>query len=49
MISRLRRLLFPELEVHVTARQVDGPPGPEETRITTDLRDVRFEPETLNV
>jgi hypothetical protein len=49
MISRLRRLLFPELEVHVTARQVDGPPWPEETRITTDLRDVRFEPETLNV
>jgi hypothetical protein len=49
MISRLRRLLFPEPEVHVTARQVEGPPWPEETRITTDLRDVRFEPKTLNV
>lgn len=47
MISRLRRLLFPE--VRVTAREVDGPPWPDETRITADLRDVRFEPETLNV
>jgi hypothetical protein len=25
MISRLRRLIFPEPEVHVTARQVEGP------------------------
>src|SRR4029453_13293039 len=38
-----------EPEVHVTARQVEGPPWPEETRITTDLGDVRFEPKTLNV
>jgi hypothetical protein len=49
MISRLRRLLFPEPELQVTARQVEGPAWPAESRITADLRDVRFEPETLNV
>jgi hypothetical protein len=49
MISRLRRFLFPEPEVHVTAREVEGPPWPRETKMTADLRDVRFEPETLNV
>ena len=49
MISRLRRLLFPEPELQVTARQVEGPAWPAESRITADLRDVRFKPETLNV
>ena len=49
MISRLRRLLFPEPEVRVTAREAEGPTWPEETKITADLRDVRFEPETLNI
>jgi hypothetical protein len=47
VISRLRRLFFPT--VRVSAREVEGPPPPRETRIRTDLRDIRFEPETPNV
>jgi hypothetical protein len=47
VISRLRRLFFPT--VRVSAREVEGPPGPRETRVRDDLRDVRFEPETPNV
>jgi hypothetical protein len=47
VISRLRRLFFPA--VGVSAREVEGPPPPRETRIRTDLREIRFEPETPNV
>jgi hypothetical protein len=47
VISRLRRLLFPT--VRVSAREVEGPPEPRETRVRVDLRNVRFEPETPNV
>jgi hypothetical protein len=47
VISRLWHRLFPP--VRVTAREVEGPPWPEETRVTRDLRDLRFESETLNV
>jgi hypothetical protein len=47
VISRLRRLFFPA--VRVSAREVEGPPPPRETRVRDDLRDVRYEPETPNV
>jgi hypothetical protein len=47
VISRLRRLLSPA--VRVSAREVEGPPAPRETRVREDLRDIRFEPETPNV
>jgi hypothetical protein len=47
VISRLRRLFFPI--VRVRAREVEGPPGPRETRVREDQRDIRFQPETPNV
>jgi hypothetical protein len=47
VISRLRRLFFPT--VGVRARQVEGPPGPRETRVREDQFDIRFQPETPNV
>jgi hypothetical protein len=46
VISRLRRLFFP---TGVRARQVEGPPGPRETRVREDQFDIRFQPETPNV
>ena len=47
MISRLRRLFLPEVGVQV--REVEGPEWPAETRVSQDLRDIRYEPETPNV
>jgi len=47
VISRLRRLFLPEVRVQV--REVEGPEWPAETRVSQDLRDIRYEPETPNV
>jgi hypothetical protein len=47
VISRLRRLFSPT--VRVRPREVEGLPGPRETRVREDQRDIRFQPETPNV
>jgi hypothetical protein len=47
VISRPWRLVFPTVRVEV--REVEGPAWPEETRITRDLEDLRFQPATPNV
>jgi hypothetical protein len=45
VIDRLRQLIFGDVRV----REVEGPAWPDETRVTEDLEDTRFEPATPNV